>query len=151
MTGASGHVICLDCGSTVDDGDTSRASESRSVIESLPSSTLPSIPGYRIVEARGIVAAEVVHGMGMGRDLLASMSNTFGGRSGTFERGIAESRQQVIYALKAQAHERGANGLAGAAFDQHLIGGSTGSASMLLVTATATAVVVEPLDSAKNS
>jgi uncharacterized protein YbjQ (UPF0145 family) len=145
MRGASGYLICLQCGADVDSAAESLVTAASEVIEALPSTTLPTVPGYVIVKELGIVSAEVVHGMGMGRDILAGLTNTFGGRSGAFERGLSDSRQQVIFAMKAQAHARGASGLAGAAFDQQLLGGQSGSAAMLLVTGTATAVVLEPV------
>jgi uncharacterized protein YbjQ (UPF0145 family) len=78
----------------------------------------------------------------MGRDILAGFTNTFGGRSATFERGLSEARDEVLYSLKAQAHAVGANGLVGVGFDQHLTAAGTGTASMLVVTGTATAVIL---------
>lgn len=143
--GASGYLICLQCGADVDSAAESAAHAASDVVRALPCTTLPTVPGYTIVKELGIVSAEVVHGMGIGRDILAGFANTFGGRSETFEAGLTQARLQVIYDMKAQAHARGASGLAGAAFDQQLLGGQSGSASMLLVTGTATAVVLEPV------
>ncbi len=146
MRGASGHLICLQCGADVDSVAEAGATATSEVINALPSTTLPTVPGYVIVKEMGIVAAAVVDGMGVGHDILATLTNTFGGRAETFEAGLARARLQVIYDMKAQAHARGASGLAGASFDQQLIGGQSGSAAMLLVTGTATAVVLEPVE-----
>lgn len=146
MRGASGTLICLECGADVDSAAESLVTAAPEVIKALPITTLPTVPGHVIVKELGIVSAQFVHGMGMGRDILAGLANTFGGRSGTFEGGLAEARLQVIYDMKAQAHARGASGLAGAAFDQQLLAGQSGSAAMLLVTGTATAVVLEPVE-----
>ena len=44
--------------------------------------TTPSIEGRRIVDYRGIVFGEVVSGVDFVRDLAASFTNFFGGRSG---------------------------------------------------------------------
>ena len=43
--------------------------------------TTPSIEGRRIVDYRGIVFGEVVSGVDFVRDLAASFTNFFGGRS----------------------------------------------------------------------
>ena len=47
--------------------------------------TTPSIEGRRIVDYRGIVFGEVVSGVDFVRDLAASFTNFFGGRSGGYE------------------------------------------------------------------
>ena len=46
--------------------------------------TTPSIEGRRIVDYRGIVFGEVVSGVDFVRDLAASFTNFFGGRSGGY-------------------------------------------------------------------
>jgi uncharacterized protein YbjQ (UPF0145 family) len=88
------------------------------------------------------VSAQQVDGVGAGRDFLAGLTNTFGGRSNTLERGLAEARANVLYELKAEAHAIGATALVGLALDHQLIAGLNGSASMLMVTGSATAVVL---------
>lgn len=142
MQGASGHTICLDCGEALDDPGQEVARERDAEIEAMATSTTPDIRGREIVRTLGVVGAQRVHGVGIGRDLLAGLSNTFGGRSNTFERGLSEGREQVLYDLRAQAHALGADGLIGVAFDQQLASGASGTASMLMVTGTATAVVL---------
>jgi uncharacterized protein YbjQ (UPF0145 family) len=150
ISGSSGVLICVDCGTALD-GVTERSVAERSaIVEGMPCTTLPSVPGYVIVKQLGIVSAQVVQGMGFGSDILAGLSNTFGGRAEAFEEGIKNARDEVLYALKWEAHSRGANGLAGAAFDQHLLGSASGSASMILVTGTATTVVLAPADSSQS-
>jgi uncharacterized protein YbjQ (UPF0145 family) len=140
MEGASGHTICLDCGTSLDAPDKDSVHQRRAEIAALPTSTTPELPGHEIERSLGVVGAQQVHGVGIGRDVLASFSNTFGGRSSTLERGLSEARDRVLYELKAQAQALGATALVGVAFDQQLISGASGSASMLMVTGTGTAV-----------
>lgn len=47
--------------------------------------TTPTIEGRKIVEYKGIVFGEVVSGVNFVKDIAASFSNFFGGRSGSYE------------------------------------------------------------------
>jgi uncharacterized protein YbjQ (UPF0145 family) len=134
--------ICERCNLPLAVQEQEQIQHRRADIEAIPASTTPHIPGRNVTQAVAIVGAQNVQGIGIGRDFLAGVTNTFGGRSRTVERGLSEGRDEVLYELKEQANELGANGLVGVAFDQHLTAGAGGSASMLLVTATATAVLV---------
>ena len=46
--------------------------------------TTPSVEGHNIVEYIGIVFGEVIAGVNVIKDMVAGLSNIFGGRSGTF-------------------------------------------------------------------
>ena len=65
--------------------------------------TTPSIEGRRIVDYRGIVFGEVVSGVDFVRDLAASFTNFFGGRSGGYEEELVTARQN---ALNEMAHRQ---------------------------------------------
>ena len=58
--------------------------------------TTPSIEGRRIVDYRGIVFGEVVSGVDFVRDLAASFTNFFGGRSGGYEEELVTARQNAL-------------------------------------------------------
>ena len=102
--------------------------------------TTPSVEGRRIVEYRGIVFGEVVSGVNFVRDIAASVSNFFGGRSGSYEEELVQARQNALIELEQRAIDRGANAVVGVDIDYEVLGTDNG---MLMVTASGTAVVVE--------
>ena len=67
--------------------------------------TTPSIEGRRIVDYRGIVFGEVVSGVDFVRDLAASFTNFFGGRSGGYEEELVTARQNALNEM-AQRHRQ---------------------------------------------
>ena len=102
--------------------------------------TTPSVEGKSIVEYKGIVFGEVVAGVDFVRDIAASFSNFFGGRSGSYEQELVQARQNALYEMQQRAHALGANAVVGVDIDYEVLGTDNG---MLMVTASGTAVVVE--------
>ncbi len=102
--------------------------------------TTPSIEGKRIVEYKGIVFGEVVSGVNFIRDFAASLSNVFGGRSGSYEEELVQARQNALREMEQRAYEMGANAIVGVDIDYEVLGEANG---MLMVTASGTAVVVQ--------
>ena len=68
--------------------------------------TTPSIEGRRIVDYRGIVFGEVVSGVDFVRDLAASFTNFFGGRSGGYEEELVTARQNALNEMAQRAHRQ---------------------------------------------
>ncbi len=101
--------------------------------------TTPSVEGHPIQEYCGIVVGEVIVGANLFRDLFANIRDIVGGRSGSYERILADARNQAIEELQAEAASRGANAVVGVDLDYEVIG-DTGS--MLMVSASGTAVKV---------
>jgi len=101
--------------------------------------TTPTIEGRPIQDYLGIVTGEVIVGANIFRDLFANIRDIVGGRSGSYERILAEAREQAIQELQAEAASRGANAVVGIDLDYEVIG-DTGS--MLMVSASGTAVKV---------
>ncbi|WFL78941.1 heavy metal-binding domain-containing protein [Altererythrobacter arenosus] len=101
--------------------------------------TTPTIEGSPIQDYLGIVTGEVIVGANLFRDLFANIRDIVGGRSGSYERILAEAREQAIQELQAEAASRGANAVVGIDLDYEVIG-DTGS--MLMVSASGTAVKV---------
>lgn len=99
--------------------------------------TTPSIEGRPIAEYLGVVTGEVIVGANLFRDLLANIRDIVGGRSGSYERILAEAREQAIQELQAECGARGGNAVVGIDLDYETIG-DTGS--MLMVSASGTAV-----------
>lgn len=104
--------------------------------------TTPDIPGgiAKITEVRGLVGAEVVLGVHLGKDLLAGLSNVFGGRSGTYETELQNAYSEAQRELSQRAQDLGANAVVGIHFDYTAFGSDNG---MICLVMNGTAVVVE--------
>ncbi|WP_379923338.1 heavy metal-binding domain-containing protein [Erythrobacter sp. R86502] len=102
-------------------------------------STTPTLEGRPIQEYMGIVTGEVIVGANLFRDLFANIRDIVGGRSGSYERILADARNQAIEELQAEAASRGGNAVVGVDLDYEVIGDR---GSMLMVSASGTAVRV---------
>lgn len=102
--------------------------------------TTPSIEGRRIIEYKGIVFGEIVSGVDFVKDIAASFSNFFGGRSGSYEEELINARRNAIAEMEQRAAQVGANAIVGVDIDYEVLGANNG---MLMVTASGTAVYVE--------
>ena len=101
--------------------------------------TTQTIEGQPIRQYLGIVTGEVIVGANIFRDLFANIRDIVGGRSGSYERILAEAREQAIEELQAECATRGGNAVVGVDLDYEVIGQN---GSMLMVSASGTAVVV---------
>lgn len=104
------------------------------------STTTQNIEGKRITEYKGIVFGEVISGVNFMKDLAASLSNFFGGRSESYEEELIQARQNAVWEMEARAELLGANAVVGVDIDYEVLGSDNG---MLMVTASGTAVIVE--------
>ena len=102
--------------------------------------TTPTIEGRRIVEYKGIVFGEVISGVDFVKDFAAGLTNFFGGRSNSYEGELQKAREQALAELQQRASAMGANAVVGEDLDYETLGAN---ASMLMVTASGTAVLVE--------
>lgn len=102
--------------------------------------TTPTVEGKRIVEYKGIVFGEVVSGVNFVKDIAASLSNFFGGRSGSYEDELITARQNALREMEQRAAQMGANAVVGVDIDYEVLGADNG---MLMVTASGTAVYVD--------
>ncbi|MCQ4913124.1 heavy metal-binding domain-containing protein [Bacteroides nordii] len=102
--------------------------------------TTPIIEGKRIIHYYGIVSGETIIGANVFRDFLAGIRDFVGGRSGAYEEVLRQAKETAIKEMEEQAARLGANAVIGADLDYETVGGS---GSMLMVTATGTAVVIE--------
>lgn len=66
---------------------------------------------YEIVETLGIVRGNVVRARHIGRDIVASFRNIVGGEIPEYTKLIAESREQSIDRMLAEAATLGADGV----------------------------------------
>ncbi len=102
-------------------------------------STTPTLEGKPIQEYMGIVTGEVIVGANIFRDMFANVRDIVGGRSGSYERILADARKQAIEELQAEAAAIGGNAVVGIDLDYEVIGPN---GSMLMVSASGTAVRV---------
>jgi uncharacterized protein YbjQ (UPF0145 family) len=103
--------------------------------------TTPTIEGWRIVDYRGVIAGEAILGANLFKDLFAGIRDLVGGRSGTYEKELRKARDIALHELAEQARELGANAVVGIDIDYEVLGEKNG---MLMVSASGTAVVIEP-------
>ena len=102
--------------------------------------TTPSIEGKQITAYKGIVTGEAILGANLFKDLFAGIRDIVGGRSATYERELREAKNIAIEEMQERARSMGANAIVGVDLDYETIGQS---GSMLMVTASGTAVVIE--------
>ena len=98
-------------------------------------STTPIIQGYRVEKYLDIVTGETIMGANILRDLMASITDIVGGRSGAYEEKLHDGRRDAINEMKQAALKLGGNAVIGVDIDYEVIGNS-----MLMVAASGTAV-----------
>ena len=99
--------------------------------------TTPGVENRSITHYHGVVTGEAIVGANIFRDVFAGIRDIVGGRSGSYERILADAREQAIQELQAQCGTLGGNAVVGIDLDYEVIG-KTGS--MLMVSASGTAV-----------
>ncbi len=100
-------------------------------------STTDTLQGYDINEYLGIVTGETISGANFVRDIMATVTDYVGGRSGTYEEVLEKARETTLNEITDRARLLNANAIIGVSFDYETIGGR---GAMLMVTATGTAV-----------
>lgn len=93
--------------------------------------TTYQVDGQPIRQYLGVISAESIIGANFIKDILANLTDFFGGRSNTYEKVLRE--------LEKQASMMGANAIVGVDIDYNTVGAN---GSMLMVVATGTAVVL---------
>jgi len=102
--------------------------------------TTPSIEGRRIVRYLGIVHGEAIVGANLFRDMFAAVRDIVGGRAGAYEHVLGDARRTALEEMTAAATKLGASAVVGIDLDYETLGSG---GSMLMVTASGTAVVLE--------
>jgi uncharacterized protein YbjQ (UPF0145 family) len=73
--------------------------------------TTDDIPGKRIVEVLGLVRGNTIRARHIGRDILAGLRNLAGGEVVEYTKMVAESREQALDRMIAEAEAKGANAI----------------------------------------
>jgi uncharacterized protein YbjQ (UPF0145 family) len=102
--------------------------------------TTNHIEGKPVKQYIGIVTGEVILGANLFKDFFASIRDIIGGRSGAYERVLKEAKDNALQELTSNARAMGANAIIGIDLDYETLGAR---GSMLMVTASGTAVVIE--------
>jgi len=68
-----------------------------------------TVPGYRVVELKGIVQGNTVRAKHLGRDIAAGLKNLVGGELGGYTELLTEARRDALERMLAQAEQLGAN------------------------------------------
>ena len=102
-------------------------------------STTHTIEGSPIREYKGVVTGETIIGANVFKDFMAGLRDFFGGRSGTYEKVLAEAKDTSLSEMAERARQLGANAVVGIDLDYETIGQGN---SMLMVTCSGTAVVI---------
>jgi uncharacterized protein YbjQ (UPF0145 family) len=108
----------------------------------IPITTTSGFEGRRILDYKGLVSGDAILGANMFRDMFAGLRDMIGGRSGSYEKVLRSAKTEAIEDMIEAARERGANAVVGVDLDYETIQIQDGG-SMLMVSATGTAVVVE--------
>jgi uncharacterized protein YbjQ (UPF0145 family) len=101
-------------------------------------STTTVLEGKPVSRYLGVVTGEAIIGANVFRDMFAVVRDIVGGRSATYEKGLAEARQVAMSEMEQRALELGANAVIGVDLDYEVLGQSNG---MLMVSCSGTAVV----------
>ena len=75
--------------------------------------TSDEIPGKRIIKTLGLVKGNTIRARHIGRDVMAKLKTIVGGEISEYTKMIAESREQAIDRMVAEAEKMGANAVVG--------------------------------------
>jgi uncharacterized protein YbjQ (UPF0145 family) len=110
--------------------------------------TTETAPNLNITKRIEIVTAECAFGMNMFKDLFAGVRDIVGGRSKAVQDTMRDSRKTVLYELKKEAYEVGANAVVGVDLDYVEL---SNAGSMVMLVASGTAVVIGETDDASQA
>ena len=73
--------------------------------------TQDNFADYEIAETLGIVRGNTIRARHIGKDILAGLRTIVGGEVGEYTKMLAESREQAIDRMIAEAKSKGADGI----------------------------------------
>jgi uncharacterized protein YbjQ (UPF0145 family) len=89
----------------------------------------------------GLVTGEAILGANLFRDIFAGIRDIVGGRSAAYEKELRQAKEIALAEMSEFAAQLGANAVVAVALDYEEI--SPGGGTMLMVSASGTAVVYE--------
>ena len=100
-------------------------------------STTSVLEGQPVSRYLGVVTGEAIIGANIFRDMFATVRDVVGGRSATYEKGLAEALEVAMREMQERAQALGANAVIGIDLDYEVLGQNNG---MLMVSVSGTAV-----------
>lgn len=104
--------------------------------------TTPSVSGSRMVKHFGIGSGEAILGANIFKDISAGIRDIVGGRSAAYEEELRKAKAIALKEMEQQATDLGADAVVGVDLDYETI--VTGGGGMMMVSASGTAVTIEP-------
>ena len=104
--------------------------------------TTEAVAGQQITESLGLVRGNTIRARHVGKDIMAGLRTLVGGEIHEFTKLVAESREQSLDRMIAEAESLGADAVVGVRFTTSVIMG--GAAELLAV---GTAVKLAPKES----
>ncbi len=101
--------------------------------------TTNNIEGKRILKYHGLVSGEAILGANIFKDFFAGIRDIVGGRSSAYENELRKAKDIAIAEMKVEAGNMGGNAVIATDLDYETLG----QGSMLMVTASGTAVTLE--------
>lgn len=103
--------------------------------------TTETVPGHRVVEVLGLVRGNTIRARHVGNDIMAALKSLVGGEISEYTKMLAESREQALDRMRAEALERGADAIIAARLTTSMV--MQGAAEIM---AYGTAVRLAPLE-----
>ena len=126
------HKFCPKCGAVVS-----------GVASGFITVTTPSIPGYKIMKVLGVVTGLTPRTRGVLGRFIAGIESMFGGEITAFTTELEKARMEAMDRARSKALRMGANAIVGLDLETSDLGTQMG---IVVISATGTAVVVEPED-----
>ncbi len=97
--------------------------------------TTHDVQGQTVSEYLGVIVGESIIATNIMRDIMASVRDIVGGRSGAYEEKMQEARDIAVTEMEEKAQELGADAVVGVDIDYETVGNN-----MMMVSASGTAV-----------
>ena len=101
--------------------------------------TTNTVEGRKALTYHGLVSGEAILGANIFKDLFAGIRDIVGGRSAAYEEELRRAKDIALDEMQQQARALGANAVIGVDLDYETVG----AGSMLMVSASGTAVTLE--------
>lgn len=80
-------------------------------------STTFDLPGYEIIEPKGLVRGIIVRSPTISQGILGGLKNIIGGKIGAYTKMCEQTREQAYADMEKHAQELGANAIIGVRYD----------------------------------
>ncbi len=101
--------------------------------------TTNNIEGKKILKYHGLVTGEAILGANIFKDFFAGIRDIVGGRSAAYEKELRQAKDIALQEMQVDATNLGGNAVIAIDLDYETVG----QGSMLMVTASGTAVTLE--------